>query len=90
MTLIDRMIAAATSPEGEEERMRARRKARRAAAPGDVRRALAHHVFEEERTWFSQLQKKLDSADESILTTRFLGRFVRYWDGDVSTPKVIK
>jgi hypothetical protein len=43
-----------------------------------IRGAVAHHVYEEEGTWFLELKEKLPQADEAKLTARYKEEFDRY------------
>jgi hypothetical protein len=43
-----------------------------------VRAAIAHHMFEEEGTWFLELKSKTPPADVGKLTQRFREEFDRY------------
>jgi hemerythrin superfamily protein len=43
-----------------------------------IRGAVAHHVYEEEGTWFLELKEKLPAADQAKLATRYQEEFSRY------------
>jgi hypothetical protein len=43
-----------------------------------IRGAVAHHVYEEEGTWFIELKGKLSSTDEATLSKRYKEEFNRY------------
>ena len=43
-----------------------------------LRAAVAHHVYEEERTWFPELRKIADSTLQGKLTRRYSEEFERY------------
>lgn len=43
-----------------------------------IREAVAHHMFEEEGTWFLDLQKGALPADQAKLTQRYTEEFERY------------
>ncbi len=43
-----------------------------------LRAAVAHHVYEEEKTWFPELRKISDSTLQSKLTRRYSEEFTRY------------
>jgi hypothetical protein len=43
-----------------------------------IRGAVAHHVFEEEGTWFVDLKAKLSPADQTKITFRYQQEFARY------------
>ncbi|HEX3950203.1 MAG TPA: hemerythrin domain-containing protein [Steroidobacteraceae bacterium] len=43
-----------------------------------LRGAIAHHVYEEEGTWFLELKQKLPAADQTKLTFRYKEQFARY------------
>lgn len=47
-----------------------------------IQGAVLHHVYEEEGTWFAQLQQNLSAADRPRLTQRFLEEFDRYTHGE--------
>jgi hypothetical protein len=47
-----------------------------------VRGAIAHHMFEEEGTWFLELKSKTLPADAGKLTQRFREEFDRYVGSD--------
>ena len=46
-----------------------------------IRGAVAHHVYEEEGTWFPELKKKLSPTAQTKLTFRYLEEFGRYFGG---------
>jgi hemerythrin superfamily protein len=43
-----------------------------------IRGAVAHHVYEEEGTWFPELKEKVPAADQTKLTARYKEEFDRY------------
>jgi hemerythrin superfamily protein len=43
-----------------------------------IRGAVAHHVYEEEGTWFLELKEKVSAADQTKLTARYEEEFDRY------------
>jgi hypothetical protein len=43
-----------------------------------IRGAVAHHVYEEEGTWFLELKEKLPTAEEAKLTARYKEEYDRY------------
>lgn len=43
-----------------------------------IRGAVAHHVYEEEGTWFPELREKGDAAMQTKLTKRYREEFARY------------
>ena len=47
-----------------------------------IHRAVQHHVYEEEGTWFPELQQRLAVAERPRLTQRFLAEFDRYTRGE--------
>ena len=49
-----------------------------------IRGAVAHHVYEEEGTWFPELKVKTPAADQTKLTTRYEEEFKRYVGSDAS------
>ena len=50
-----------------------------------IRGAVAHHVYEEEGTWFLELKEKLPAPDQVKLTQRYREEFDRYMGRDAST-----
>jgi hypothetical protein len=50
---------------------------------GHIEGAVAHHVYEEESTWFLELKSKTLTADQVKLTHRYQEHFARYM-GDES------
>jgi hypothetical protein len=53
-----------------------------------IRGAVAHHVYEEEGTWFLALKAKLPPADQTKLTFRYQQEFSRYMHGDEDTSEL--
>jgi hypothetical protein len=52
-----------------------------------IRGAVAHHVYEEEGSWFVDLKTKLPPADQTKMTFRYQEEFSRYTrDSDDSAP----
>jgi hypothetical protein len=49
-----------------------------------IRGAVAHHVYEEEGTWFLELKEKVPTADQAKLTRRYQEEFERYVGSDDS------
>ncbi len=47
-----------------------------------IRGAVAHHVYEEEGTWFTELKEKASEADQAQLTSRYEEEFSRYVGDD--------
>jgi hemerythrin superfamily protein len=47
-----------------------------------IRGAVAHHVYEEEGTWFPELRSKAPAADQIKLTQRYKEEFDRYVGSD--------
>jgi hypothetical protein len=45
---------------------------------GHIEGAVAHHVFSEEGTWFLELAKDLNAAEEAMVTRRYREEFERY------------
>jgi hypothetical protein len=43
-----------------------------------IRGAVAHHVYEEEGTWFIELKEKVPAAEQTKLTQRYAEEFDRY------------
>jgi Hemerythrin HHE cation binding domain len=50
-----------------------------------IRGAVAHHVYQEEGTWFPELQAKAASFDHSQWAARYMEEFERYIDGGSAT-----
>jgi hemerythrin superfamily protein len=46
-----------------------------------IQGAVLHHAYEEEGTWFAELQQQLPAADRPRLTRRFVEEFERYTRG---------
>lgn len=46
-----------------------------------IQGAVQHHVYEEEGTWFAELQQKVPASDRPRLTRRFVEEFERYTRG---------
>ena len=49
-----------------------------------IRRAVAHHMYEEEGTWFLELKHKAPAADQAKITQRYKEEFDRYVGSNVS------
>jgi hemerythrin superfamily protein len=49
-----------------------------------IRGAVAHHVYEEEGTWFLELKSKLTEAQQAKLTQRYSEEFNRYVGEEVA------
>jgi hypothetical protein len=49
-----------------------------------IRGAVAHHVYEEEGTWFIELKEKVPAAEQNKLTQRYAEEFDRYVGEDPS------
>ncbi len=49
---------------------------------GHIEGAVAHHVYEEESTWFMDLKSKAPAADQAKLTERYQEHFARYMGDD--------
>jgi hemerythrin superfamily protein len=49
-----------------------------------IRGAVAHHVYEEEGTWFIEIKEKVSAADQAKLTQRFKEEFERYVGSDAN------
>jgi hypothetical protein len=49
-----------------------------------IRGAVAHHVYEEEGTWFGELQRSVDSTRSGKLAARYTEEFERYFNGAVA------
>jgi len=47
-----------------------------------IRGAVAHHVYEEEGTWFLEIKEKLSAEMQAKLTQRFAEEFSRYMGSD--------
>jgi len=52
---------------------------------GHLQGAVAHHMYEEEGTWFLELKEKLTAAEQGQLTRRYAEEFARYM-GDDAPP----
>jgi hypothetical protein len=52
-----------------------------------IRGAVAHHVYEEEGTWFLELKEKMPAADQETLTQRYQEEFERYVGSDTGSPR---
>ena len=56
-----------------------------------IRGAVAHHVYEEEGTWFLELKQKLPLGDQTRLSQRYQEEFSRYvGDGDTTAPAEVR
>lgn len=54
-----------------------------------IRVAVAHHMYEEEGTWFLELKEKVPSAEQARLSRRYEEEFSRYvFDGSTRRPVV--
>lgn len=51
-----------------------------------IRGAVAHHMFEEEGTWFPELKEKAPAEVQAKLTQRYLEEFNRYVGKDARPP----
>ena len=49
-----------------------------------IRGAVAHHVYEEEGTWFLELKEKASPGDQTKFTARYEEEFKRYVGSDAS------
>jgi hypothetical protein len=47
-----------------------------------IRGAVAHHVYEEEGTWFLELKEKVATGDQAKLSRRFEEEYARYVGGE--------
>lgn len=47
-----------------------------------IREAVAHHMYEEEGTWYPELLRKAPAADQAKITKRYEEEFDRYVEGD--------
>jgi len=43
-----------------------------------IRATVAHHVYEEEGTWFLELKEKVPSGEQERLSQRYKEEFLRY------------
>jgi hypothetical protein len=50
-----------------------------------IRGAVAHHMYEEEGTWFIDLKKKVSVDDQALITRRYEEEFTRYVGVNVSS-----
>ena len=55
-----------------------------------IRGAVAHHVYEEEGTWFLDIKQKLPPEEQQRLTTRYQEEFSRYVGAMVQIPAVLR
>lgn len=46
-----------------------------------IREAVAHHMYEEEGTWYPSLEQDAPEADQQMLTQKYREQFERYVDG---------
>lgn len=51
-----------------------------------IRGAVLHHVYQEEGTWFPELQQTVPANERAMLTRRFMQEFERYAGGQHSEP----
>jgi hemerythrin superfamily protein len=53
--------------------------------------AVAHHVYEEEGTWFLELKSIIPAADQAKLTERYHEQFSRYMgdDGRIAARRAV-
>ena len=49
-----------------------------------IRGAVAHHVYEEEGTWFPELKEKVSSGEQARLSQRYEEEFSRYMGDSVT------
>ena len=47
-----------------------------------IRGAVAHHVYEEEGTWFLELKERVPAPEQTRITQRYLEEFSRYVGAD--------
>ncbi len=52
-----------------------------------LRGAVAHHVYEEEGTWFIELKQRLAADKQAKLTQRYSEQFERYMGGDADIDR---
>jgi len=56
-----------------------------------IRGAVAHHMYEEEGTWFLKLKEKASSAEQVRLSQRYEEEFPRYVGGsETKRPKRVR
>ena len=56
-----------------------------------IRGAVAHHVYEEEGTWFLELKEKVASAEQARLSKRYEEEFSRYvGENSTKRPKALR
>jgi hypothetical protein len=56
-----------------------------------IRGAVAHHVYEEEGTWFLELKEKASAAEQARLSQRYDEEFSRYvGDSQRKQPKLVR
>jgi hypothetical protein len=47
-----------------------------------IRGAVAHHMYEEEGTWFVDLKEQVPAADQDMITQRYTEEWQRYVGAD--------
>lgn len=47
-----------------------------------IRGAVAHHMYQEEGTWFLEMSQELPAADQAMLTERYIEEWERYTGGE--------
>jgi hypothetical protein len=55
-----------------------------------IRGAVAHHMYEEEGTWFLDLKEKAPAMEQQRLTARYVEEFTRYVGTQVDIPGIRK
>jgi hypothetical protein len=55
-----------------------------------IRGAVAHHVYEEEGTWFFELKEKLPAAEHTRLSQRYEEEFSRYVGDSTEKPQTLR
>lgn len=48
----------------------------------EIRQAVAHHMYEEEGTWYPELKKNAPAGDQAQLTKKYAEQFERYVGSD--------
>jgi iron-sulfur cluster repair protein YtfE (RIC family) len=52
-----------------------------------IRRAVAHHVYEEESEWFPQLHRSVSESEAEMLSMRFDEEFNRHGDMEMGSGR---
>lgn len=52
-----------------------------------IREAVAHHMYEEEGTWYPGLEESSSDSDRQMITSKYREQFDRYVHGDAETGR---